>query len=112
VHTYTTTKRPRPTAEGNIRSGETVTLGAHPPRPNDSIRTVSILSTSTGIIIAVEKSFPQTSFPPPVTQPNVPSQQARDLPFDEEAKLVYGLYTEHGQKDFGQVGCETLLPLM
>jgi len=85
-------KRPRPAAEGNILPGvsRAVTETASSSRPVEPIRTVSSLNTSTGMVVAVNNALPQTSFPAPVPQPPI-SSQSKGLPFDEEAKLVYGV---------------------
>lgn len=84
-------KPPRPGNEGSIlpavarqvyqQRAIDGTLGVtHESRPG------SALSPTTGVIVAVNDEVPRTPLP---TQTSMPVQTG--LPFDEEAKLVYGV---------------------
>lgn len=86
-------KRPRPAEEGNILPAVSreVLPKQNVNQPIEPIRTTSSLTASTGFVVAVNNVLPRTSFPPPIPQPNSTPPQARGLPFDEEAKLVYGV---------------------
>ncbi|OBZ67059.1 Transport protein particle subunit bet5 [Grifola frondosa] len=89
------TKRPRPAVEGGIlpavsavvypRSEESnLDHGPHSPH--------NTLSSTSGVVIAVNDDLPRTPLPTQTQSPvtyQAPTTTA--LPFDEEAKLVYGV---------------------
>jgi trafficking protein particle complex subunit 1 len=87
------TKRPKPAVEGGIMpavsravSHATSDVITGNPSPFSSPR--NTLSTSSGIVIAVNEMPNQQVLPPSqLIQP----QSSTGLPFDEEAKLVYGV---------------------
>ncbi|TCD69810.1 TRAPP subunit bet5 [Steccherinum ochraceum] len=81
------TKQPRPAVEGGILPA--VSHQVSPLRSEDSIGSIpgfasprSTLNSATGVVIAVNDDAP-TAAQPPTSQAG--------LPFDEEAKLVYGV---------------------
>jgi len=97
-HDWHRSKRPKPAVEGGILPG--VSHAVSSARPSDGHPGTitspygsprNTLSSNTGIVIAVNEPEPaavprmQTPPPPP------PTPASTGLPFDEEAKLVYGV---------------------
>jgi len=81
------TRRPRPAAEGNILPG--VARAVSPPRAGASpemgyTSPRHTLASSSGVVVADRAS-------PPAPAPAQPPPSSSALPFDEEAKLVYGV---------------------
>lgn len=86
----------KPAAEGNILPGVS---RAVTPRPHDTNeQTITFLSprsslnVSSGVLIAASPVTPPP--PPPLVSPKAetpPTGASNALPFDEEAKLVYGV---------------------
>jgi hypothetical protein len=80
------TKRPKQAVEGGILPGVSRAVASDAngaaPSPHNT------LSSSTGVVIAVSGESPS-----PLLQnvPAPPPQSSTGLPFDEEAKLVYGV---------------------
>jgi hypothetical protein len=90
------TKRPRPAVEGSLLPA--VSLAISPATIAEKVN-VSVsafnsprntLSSSTGIVVASNEN-PARSTPPPTSTTLAQQQQPTGLPFDEEAKLVYGV---------------------
>ncbi|KAI0699559.1 TRAPP complex subunit bet5 [Cytidiella melzeri] len=89
------TKAPRPAAEGGILPavsqqiyqfrGEDGTLSVANSSPRNT------LSTSSGVVVAVNDDLPRSPLPHPIAQPPAPKPVSTGLAFDEEAKLVYGV---------------------
>ncbi|GJJ06224.1 hypothetical protein Clacol_000414 [Clathrus columnatus] len=98
LYIYDRTKRPRPAVEGNILPGVS---RAVTPRPHDTNgQTITFLSprdylnVSSGVVVAatpVTPPPPPPLVPPKTTETPPPSTVPSGLPFDEEAKLVYGV---------------------
>jgi trafficking protein particle complex subunit 1 len=88
-------KPPRPAVEGGILPavsqqiypvrGEDGTISAMNSSPRNT------LSSSSGVIIAVNDDTPSTPLLQTTTQPTATKQSNTGLSFDEEAKLVYGV---------------------
>ncbi|KAF8906496.1 snare-like protein [Gymnopilus junonius] len=89
------TKRPKPAVEGGILSAVSQAVSPITPANNDGLVTSGFasprhtLSSNTGVVVAVGESKNQLPTAPQ-TQPFAGSSTA-GLPFDEEAKLVYGV---------------------
>jgi trafficking protein particle complex subunit 1 len=87
-------KRPKPAVEGNLLPAVSRSVA---PRSSDSTAPQvsfgnprNTLSSSSGVVVALgEPNNTVTS--PTATTPPVPPQPSTGLPFDEEAKLVYGV---------------------
>jgi len=85
------TRRPKPAAEGALLPAVSQAMSA--PRPTSNAPATGFTSprdtlTSSGTVVAVNDMLPNS----PVASLPVPaSQSTTGLPFDEEAKLVYGV---------------------
>ncbi|KAI0093054.1 snare-like protein [Irpex rosettiformis] len=89
------TKAPRPATEGGILPavsqqlyqvrGEDGTLSVMNSSPRNT------LSSSSGVVIAVNDELPRTPLLQTMPQPPAPKPVHTGLSFDEEAKLVYGV---------------------
>ncbi|KAF8806378.1 TRAPP complex subunit bet5 [Phlegmacium glaucopus] len=93
------TKRPKPAAEGGILPGVSqavspvpsnsaevnagLTLGFNSPR--------NTLSSTTGMVVAMNENSNQLPLTPLLQSPSISAASSTGLPFDEEAKLVYGV---------------------
>ncbi|KXN92460.1 Transport protein particle subunit bet5 [Leucoagaricus sp. SymC.cos] len=94
------TKRPRPAVEGNLLPAvsQVVSPATIGEKANVNASTFSsprnTLLSSTGIVIASHEASARSTLPPPsaaMTQQQQPPGVNAGLPFDEEAKLVYGV---------------------
>jgi hypothetical protein len=92
------TKRPRPAVEGNLLPavGQAVSPGTIAEKTNVNASTFSsprnTLTSTTGIVVASSENHAQSTLSPSVMhsqQQNIAANSG--LPFDEEAKLVYGV---------------------
>ncbi|KAI0919481.1 hypothetical protein AcV5_001534 [Taiwanofungus camphoratus] len=88
------TKRPRPALEGGILPAVSAALYPRQEEPApDSASTFSsprnTLSSTSGLLVAVNEDMPRT--PPPQPSQVQPHPPTAALTFDEEAKLVYGV---------------------
>ncbi|TFK75360.1 snare-like protein [Pluteus cervinus] len=96
-HDWHRTRRPKAAVEGGILPGVSHVVApsqspdtqGRPGSPYGSPR--NTLSSNTGIVIAVNEMTPQTPSPLLQTPPPPPALSSTGLPFDEEAKLVYGV---------------------
>ncbi|KAF5354660.1 hypothetical protein D9756_005333 [Leucocoprinus leucothites] len=94
-HDWHRTKRPRPAAEGNILPAvsQVVSPAAIAEKASANTSTFSsprnTLSSSTGIVVASNENPARSA--PPLSVAQQPSTINAGLPFDEEAKLVYGV---------------------
>lgn len=94
-HDWYRTKRPRPAVEGNILPAVSQAVTSATMVEKSNVNTLhytsprNTLISSTGIVTSNENTVLST--PPPSVQQSQPSTMTSDLPFDEEAKLVYGV---------------------
>ncbi|KAF8515465.1 snare-like protein [Gautieria morchelliformis] len=90
-------KRPKPAVEGNLLPA--VSRSVAPQSSDSTAPQVSFgnprntLSSSSGVVVALGESNDTITSPTAIsaTPPQVPPQPSTQLPFDEEAKLVYGV---------------------
>lgn len=93
------TKRPKPAVEGGILPAVSQAVSATPPPNPDGIAATSsayssprnTLSSSTGIVVALNPGANQTPAASNQRVATAPGASSTGLPFDEEAKLVYGV---------------------
>jgi len=93
------TKRPKPAVEGGILPAVSQAVSATPPpNPDGNVATSSAyssprntLSSSTGIVVALNPGANQNPTALVQQAATVPGTSSTGLPFDEEAKLVYGV---------------------
>jgi len=85
------TKRPKQAVEGGILQGVSRAVAQYTSDPNASAAPSprNTLSSNTGVVIAVNEESPPPSLPQNIPAPSI--QSSTGLPFDEEAKLVYGV---------------------
>ncbi|KAL9711915.1 Trafficking protein particle complex subunit BET5 [Leucoagaricus gongylophorus] len=94
-HDWYRTKRPRPAVEGNILPAVSQAVTSATMVEKSNVNTLhytsprNTLISSTGMVTSNENTVLST--PPPSVQQSQPSTMTSDLPFDEEAKLVYGV---------------------
>ncbi|KAG9057619.1 TRAPP subunit bet5 [Serendipita sp. 407] len=96
-HDWHRAHRPKPAVAGNILPGVSRAVSpqqATGPTQTDFTSPRNTLNYSSGIVVAVGEASPNQT-PPPVPSkatlsPN-PAPPMSKLPFDEEAKLVYGV---------------------
>ena len=90
-------KRPKPAVEGNLLPAVSQAVA---PRSSDSTATQvsfgsprNTLNSSSGVVVALGDFSNPVSSPTAIsaTPPPIPPQPTTGLPFDEEAKLVYGV---------------------
>ena len=85
------TRRPRPAAEGALLPAVSQAVSA--PRPTSNAPGAGFtsprdnLASSSGVVVAVNDILPNS----PAASLPAPATQSTSLPFDEEAKLVYGV---------------------
>jgi hypothetical protein len=94
------TQRPKPAPAGAILDGVARAVSTQPASTSQS-QTIpeftsprNTLVVSSGIVVALgDSSSAHLSSPPPATTPaaKAPTTSMSKLPFDEEAKLVYGV---------------------
>ena len=96
-HDWHRTRRPKPAVEGGILPGVSQAVSAVPPTQVDTSAGNSAfssprntLSSSTGIIVALNEG-PTQNAPLLQSPPLAAGTSSTGLPFDEEAKLVYGV---------------------
>ncbi|KAI0342110.1 snare-like protein [Trametopsis cervina] len=88
-------KPPRPAVEGGILPA--VAQQLYQVRGEDGNLSVSnssprnTLASSSGVVVAVNEDAPRTPLPQVTSQPAITKPSNSGLPFDEEAKLVYGV---------------------
>ncbi len=89
------TKAPRPATEGGILPA--VSQQLYQVRGDDGSLSVqnssprNTLASSSGVVVAVNDELPRTPLLQTIAQPPAPKPTNTGLPFDEEAKLVYGV---------------------
>jgi len=85
-HDWNRITKPNPVPEGNILPGVSRAVISSTTTDGPQERSSNLLTTNSGVVVAV--GGPQTPMPGGGA---LQSQQNQGLPFDEEAKLVFGL---------------------
>ncbi|KAF8200771.1 TRAPP complex subunit bet5 [Pholiota molesta] len=93
------TKRPKPAVEGGILPAVSQAVSAAPPSNAEGNATTSsafssprnTLSSTTGIVVATNAAVNQLPGASVQSSSQAPGTSTTGLPFDEEAKLVYGV---------------------
>jgi len=93
------TKRPKPAVEGGILPGVSQAVSPVPSTSTEVNAALSsgfnsprsTLSSTTGIVVAMSENSNQLPTTPLLQYPSASTASSTGLPFDEEAKLVYGV---------------------
>ncbi|KAF8973225.1 TRAPP complex subunit bet5 [Flammula alnicola] len=90
------TKRPKPAVEGGMLPAVSQTLYPTPPTNTEGISSGfssprNTLSSATGIVVAMNEGSNQVPTSLLQSSSPLPTTSSTGLPFDEEAKLVYGV---------------------
>ncbi|KAL4246019.1 Trafficking protein particle complex subunit [Abortiporus biennis] len=94
-HDWQRTKQARPATEGGILPAVSQSVSPHKHDSVTPYNPRNTLSSLSGVVIAVNEDHPNPQSNSRGPTPNPPSQSQQQpqsgLPFDEEAKLVYGV---------------------
>jgi len=97
-HDWHRTNRPKPALEGGILKAVSQAISPAPTTTGDGNASSSAfsnpsntLSSTTGIVVALNEGTNQLPISPQLQTGPVSTISSTDLPFDEEAKLVYGV---------------------
>jgi hypothetical protein len=89
------TKRPKPAVEGGIMPAVSRAVSPQPsvldPTNHTFTSPRNTLSSNSGVVVAVSDMSQQLGSPFQTPAPAQPAPPQAGLPFDEEAKLVYGV---------------------
>jgi hypothetical protein len=90
------TKRPKPAVEGGIMPAVSRAISPQPPITDTMSHSTfssprNTLSSNSGIVVAMSDMLQQIGSPLQAPAPAQPAPPSSGLPFDEEAKLVYGV---------------------
>ena len=96
-HDWHRTKRPKPAPKDALLPGVSRAVSYQPPSAEGTVASTfssprnTLISTS-GVVVAVNEDLEEVAAVKPVANGNAPPPPASNtLPFDEEAKLVYGV---------------------